>query len=457
MKEVGAVAAAGIPDDHEALMQAVREKLREHAPLLRCARSDAAARRQVRDLVAHILARDGLGATRTEREQLADRLCDDLVGLGPVEPYLRDEEVTEVMINGPNTVYVERNGVIELTPAAFRGPEHLEDVIQRIVAPLGRRIDQSNPFVDARLPDGSRVHAIIPPLAVGGPYVTIRKFRRRLLSPDDLVAAGTCTAEMMRFLGMAVQAGCNLVVSGGTGSGKTTTLNALSTFIPRNERIITIEDAAELMLRQEHVLSLEARPANIEGKGAVGIRTLLRNALRMRPDRIIIGEVRGAEAFDLLQALNTGHSGSMTTVHANGPRDAIHRIASMVLTAAEELPLAAVLSQIGSCIHLIAQQARLRDGSRRITSIAAVEEGRHGPRIRELYRFEPEGVSPSGQVLGSFRHTGAPVTRRIAAKFQAAGLPLPEAAEPSPRRAPRRLRHLGLAGQRGEVKTPCRS
>lgn len=403
----------------EAVLERLRnEWLAGQEALLGAARTDAAARERLRDLVACTLARERVAWRREERERLAAEAVDELTGLGPLEPLLRDEEVTEIMVNGPGRIYVERGGVLEATAVAFRSEEQLAEILQRIVAPLGRRIDPSAPFVDGRLPDGSRVHAIIPPLALGGPFLTVRKFRRRAMSPEDLVRNGTCSQEMMDFLAGAVRARCNLVVSGGTGSGKTTTLNALSACIDPGERVITIEDAAELRLQQAHVLALEARPANAEGKGEVTIRTLLRNALRMRPDRILIGEVRGGEALDLLQALNTGHEGGMTTVHANSPVDALRRLATMALMAGSGLPHPAVLEQIGATIDLVVQQARLPGGERRLTAIAAVGLRQGRPVLRGLFAHRSAGE-------GAFVRLPAPFPARLAAKFRAAGVPLP--------------------------------
>lgn len=326
----------------------------------------------------------------------------DRLGLGLLEPLLKDDEVTEVMVNGPYSVYVEKGGLLRRVPVAFRDAQVLEDVIQRIIAPLGRRIDQASPFVDARLPDGSRVHAIIPPLALTGPYLTIRKFRRDVLSPERLVESGTCSRATMEFMANAVRAGCNILVTGGSGAGKTTLINVLSSFMGAYERIIVIEDTAELRLQQEHVLHLEARPANLEGKGEVNLRTLVRNALRMRPDRLIIGEVRGGEAFDLVQAFHTGHEGCLASLHANSPRDALYRLANMVLMAGEVLPYPAVLNQIATAVDLIVQMTRRPDGSRRVSAVAAVEM-----RQGELY------ISPPRSSV------------RLADKFRSAGLDLP--------------------------------
>jgi pilus assembly protein CpaF len=315
------------------------------------------------------LALDRTPLTREERRKLVREIADDILGYGPLEPYLRDSAVTEVMVNGPNQVYVERAGKLEMTNTSFLDDAHLLRIIDKIVSPIGRRIDESSPMVDARLPDGSRVNAIIPPLALRGPTLTIRKFSRDPYTMDDLITFGTVTPRAAHFLSACVRGKLNILISGGTGSGKTTTLNAVSAFIPNDERIVTIEDAAELQLQQEHVVPLESRPPNIEGQGEVRIRELVRNALRMRPDRIIVGEVRGAETLDMLQAMNTGHEGSLTTIHANTPRDALARLETLVLTAGVDLPLRAIREQIAAAFDLIVQISRLVDGSRRITHV----------------------------------------------------------------------------------------
>jgi pilus assembly protein CpaF len=322
--------------------------------------------------VTEQLALDRTPLTRDERRQLVREITDDILGYGPLEPFLRDESVTEVMVNGAERIYIERGGKIELTDSTFVDDAHLLRIIDKIVSQVGRRVDEASPMVDARLPDGSRVNAIIPPLALRGPTLTIRKFSRDPYTMDDLINFGTVTAKSAHFLAACVQGKLNVLVSGGTGTGKTTTLNALSAYIPGDERIITIEDAAELQLQQEHVITLEARPPNIEGQGEVKIRELVRNALRMRPDRIIVGEVRGAETLDMLQAMNTGHEGSLTTIHANSPRDALARLETLVLTAGVELPLRAIREQVASAFDLLVQITRLVDGSRRISHVTEV-------------------------------------------------------------------------------------
>jgi pilus assembly protein CpaF len=323
-------------------------------------------------VVTEQLALDRTPLTREERRQITREITDDILGYGPLEPMLRDDSVTEVMVNNYDRVYVERKGKIELADAAFVDNAHLLRIIDKIVSQVGRRVDEASPMVDARLPDGSRVNAIIPPLSLRGPTLTIRKFSRDPYTMDDLINFGTTTPEAAQFLSACVRGKLNMLISGGTGTGKTTTLNALSAFVPNDERIVTIEDAAELQLQQDHVITLESRPPNIEGEGEIRIRELVRNALRMRPDRIIVGEVRGAETLDMLQAMNTGHDGSLTTIHANTPRDALSRLETLVLTAGVELPHRAIREQISSAFDLLVQIARLVDGSRRITHITEV-------------------------------------------------------------------------------------
>ena len=322
--------------------------------------------------VTEQLALDGTPLTRDERRQLTREITDDILGYGPLDPLLRDDTVTEVMVNAFDRVYVERAGKIERTPVSFVDNAHLLRIIDKIVSQVGRRIDEASPMVDARLPDGSRVNAIIPPLALRGPTLTIRKFSRDPYTMNDLISFGTISAESAQFLAACVRGKLNILISGGTGTGKTTTLNAMSAFVPGDERIVTIEDAAELQLQQEHVITLESRPPNIEGQGEIRIRELVRNALRMRPDRIIVGEVRGAETLDMLQAMNTGHEGSLTTIHANSPRDALSRLETLVLTAGVDLPLRAIREQIASAFDLLVQISRLVDGSRRVTHVTEV-------------------------------------------------------------------------------------
>ncbi|MGH3028463.1 MAG: CpaF family protein [Gaiellaceae bacterium] len=341
-------------------------------PELFSARTNEDLSERVLRAVTEQLALDQTPLTRDERRQIVREITDDILGYGPLEPLLRDDAVTEVMINGPDRIYVERAGKLELTSSTFVDDAHLLRIIDKIVSQVGRRVDESSPMVDARLPDGSRVNAIIPPLSLRGPVLTIRKFARDPYTMDDLINFGSVSAKAAHFLAACVQGKLNVLISGGTGTGKTTTLNALSAFVPGDERIVTIEDAAELQLQQEHVITLESRPANIEGQGEVRIRELVRNALRMRPDRIIVGEVRGAETLDMLQAMNTGHEGSLTTIHANSPRDALSRLETLVLTAGVELPHRAIREQISSAFDLLVQITRLVDGSRRLSHITEV-------------------------------------------------------------------------------------
>ena len=360
----------------------------------------------VRQIVAKM---DGSGELDAllDREELVSDVLNEALGLGPLEIYLADESVSEIMVNAPTEVYVERSGRLERVQKSFSSPRAVLGVIERIVAPLGRHVDESSPLVDARLPDGSRVNAIIPPLALKGPALTIRKFKRDLLTAADLVALGALTPAMAEFLDTCVKACRNIVISGGTGSGKTTLLNVLAGYIPEGERIVTIEDAAELQLPQEHCVRLEARPANIEGKGAVTIRDLVRNALRMRPDRIVVGECRGGEALDMLQAMNTGHDGSLTTLHANSPRDALARLETMVLMSGMELPLRAIREQVASAVNLIIQQQRFPDGTRRIAAVSEIC-GMEGDAIavQDVFRFEQDGFDGEGRVVGGFVATG---------------------------------------------------
>jgi pilus assembly protein CpaF len=380
-------------------------------------------RRQIEDVFGRVIDEEGLALTRAERVRMLEQITDEIIGLGPLEPLLRDESISEVMVNGPRQVYIERSGRLELTNVVFQNDDHVMRIIDRIIAPIGRRVDESSPMVDARLTDGSRVNAIIPPLSLVGPVITIRKFSASPLTVDDLVRFGTATQDMFEFLRASVEARLNLFVSGGTGSGKTTTLNVLSSFIPNDERIVTIEDAAELQLRQEHVVTLESRPPNIEGRGAIPIRELVRNALRMRPDRIIVGECRSGEALDMLQAMNTGHDGSMSTGHANSPRDMLSRLETMVLMAGVELPVRAIREQIASAVDLIVHQARLKDGTRRITNITEVQ-GMEGDVIvmQDVFVFEQTGVI-EGKIQGRLKPTG--IRPKFVEKFEVQGIHLP--------------------------------
>jgi len=357
------------------------------------------------------------------RNQLFKDILDELLGYGPIQPLLEDESISEIMVNGPKKIYVERKGQLMKVPITFEDDAHLIRIIERIVLPLGRRIDADNPTVDARLPDGSRVNAVVPPVAIDGPILTIRKFRKDKLTVAQLIEYGSLTPHMAEFLRACVIARLNIIISGGTGSGKTTLLNALSGFIPENERIVTIEDAAELQLQQDHVVRMETKHGGEDGRGERTIRDLVRNALRMRPDRIVVGEVRGGEALDMLQAMNTGHDGSLTTLHANSPRDAISRLETMVLMSGMDLPLKVVRQQISSAVDLIVQQTRLRDGSRRITAVTEVA-GMEGDTVvlTDIFKFEQTGVDDNGKIKGEMKPTG--IRPLFYPRLEAAGLKL---------------------------------
>jgi pilus assembly protein CpaF len=383
----------------------------------------AEVRQQVQEVFNTILETESIVLSRAERLRLFESISAEILGYGPIEPLLRDDTITEVMVNGPKQVYIERGGRIFKTDIAFENDEHVMRIIDRIVSPIGRRVDESSPYVDARLPDGSRVNIVIPPISLVGPVITIRKFSRDPFTVDDLIRFGTMTPEIAKFLESCVRARLNIIVSGGTGSGKTTTLNVLSSFIPAEERIVTIENAAELQLHQEHVVTLESRPPNIEGKGEIQIRDLVINSLRMRPERIIVGECRGGEALDMLQAMNTGHDGSLTTLHSNSPRDTLARLETMVLMAGMELPVRAIREQIASAVDLIVHQERLRDGTRKLVSITEVQ-GMEGDVIvlQDVFIFETTGVRDE-KVVGEFRPTG--VRPKFIEKFEALGIYLP--------------------------------
>jgi pilus assembly protein CpaF len=380
-------------------------------------------RRQVEEIFNNILENGNIILTRVERARLFEAVCAEILGYGPIDPLLKDESIGEIMVNGPKQVYIERDGKLVLTEVQFQDNEHVMRIIERIVSPLGRRIDESSPYVDARLPDGSRVNAVIPPIAVYGPVITIRKFSKDPFHADDLIKFGTLTPEMVTFLKACVEARLNIVVSGGTGSGKTTTLNVLSDFIPPDERIITVENAAELQLRQEHVVTLESRTANIEGRGEITIQQLVVNCLRMRPDRIIVGECRAGEALDMLQAMNTGHDGSLTTLHANSPRDALARLETMVLMAGHDLPVRAIREQIASAIQLILQQTRMKDGTRKVTAISEVQ-GMEGDVIvmQDVFTFEQTGIE-NGKIVGRMKPTG--IRPKFVERFESQNIYLP--------------------------------
>jgi pilus assembly protein CpaF len=365
-------------------------------------------RRQLQEHLKIILGREKVPLSTADRTQLVQDLTDDVLGYGPISGLLNDPEVTEVMVNGPTRVYIERSGKIVKSGASFIDENHLKRIIEKIVAQIGRRVDESNPMVDARLPDGSRVNAVISPLAIGGPFLTIRKFAKDPFTVEDLINFGSFSRTVAQFLDACVKGRLNVIVSGGTGTGKTTALNVLSSFIPHDERIVTVEDAKELQLHQDHVLALESRPPNIEGKGEVRIRDLVRNTLRMRPDRIVVGECRGGEALDMLQAMNTGHDGSITTVHSNSPRDTLARIETMVLMAGMDLPVRAIREQMASAIDLIVHLTRLRDGTRRVTHVSEVQ-GMEGDVIvlQDLFLFDfGMGVDETGRFLGHLKSTG---------------------------------------------------
>lgn len=379
----------------------------------------------ITDYCQRVLDENPFAIPQGEKPRLIADIRDEVLGLGPIEALRKDDAITEIMVNGPRQVFVERMGKLELTDAKFHDTAHLMNIIERILTPLGRRVDESSPLVDARLEDGLRVNIIIPPLSLVGPCLTIRKFSKTPLSVDNLISFGTMDEKMATFLRACVKARINILVSGGTGSGKTTTLNVISSFIPEGERIVTIEDAAELRLQQQHVVTLEARPANLEGKGAITIRDLVRNALRMRPDRIIVGEVRTGEALDMLQAMNTGHDGSLTTAHTNSPRDVLSRLETMVMMSGLELPERAIREQISSAIDLIIHQARLRDGSRKITYITEVQK-MEGTTIttQDIFRFEQTGFDNNGKILGHFVPTG--LRPSFLEKFEISGIKLPD-------------------------------
>lgn len=395
----------GAPD----IRRAIHQKLIERLDLARTPRGQQVTdelRKDVLDVLEQLVLEERVPLHL--RAKIVRDVADEALGLGPLETLLSDPNVSEIMVVDPNVIYVERDGRLELTGRSFSDADAVRAVIERIVTPLGRRIDEASPLVDARLPDGSRVNAVIPPLALRGPCITIRKFRAGALELKDLIERESLSRDMARFLEAAVRVRKNIVISGGTGSGKTTLLNILSAAIPRGERIVTIEDAAELSLKQSHVVSLESRPPNLEGKGEYTIRDLVKNALRMRPDRIVVGECRGGEALDMLQAMNTGHEGSMTTTHANSPREAVGRLETLCLMSGVELPLVAIRRQIAGSVHLIVQQSRLADGSRKVTSIAEVVEvdERGEVVVRELYSYQVEGTGPDGRIVGKFIATG---------------------------------------------------
>lgn len=411
--------------DFEALKSHIHGKLVEKLDLTRVSELEGdSLRREIRVVVEHLCDTENPLLNRSERERLVEEVLDEAFGFGPLEILLKEEGVADIMINGPKNVFIERGGRIQKSDVTFRDNDHLLQILDRIVSRVGRRIDETSPMVDARLPDGSRLNAIIPPLALDGPSLTIRRFGSNPLTLEDLLKFGAFTPEMVMFLEGAMKARMNMIISGGTGSGKTTLLNTLSSFISNENRVITIEDAAELQLQQEHVLRLETRPPNIEGKGRVTATDLVKNALRMRPDRIIIGECRGGETLDMLQAMNTGHDGSLTTVHANNPRDAISRIETLVNMSGCDLPLSAVRKQIASAVQLIIQANRLQGGPRKVTYITEVV-GMEGETIvmQDIFRFVQDGINEQGKAFGHFESTG--VRPKCIEHLEAGGVRLP--------------------------------
>jgi pilus assembly protein CpaF len=396
--------------------------LSEIDPSMDVTRTDE-VRRTIQNLFEQILTEENIVLSRPERARLFEQISAEILGFGPLQSLLEDDTITEIMVNGPKNVYIERKGKVHRVPITFESNDHVMRIIDRIVAPLGRRIDESSPYVDARLPDGSRVNAVIPPISLVGPVLTIRKFSKNPITVDQMIQFGSVSAEAVQFLKACVEARLNIIISGGTGSGKTTLLNVLSSFIPSDERIITIENAAELQLRQEHVVTLESRPPNIEGRGEITIRDLVMNSLRMRPERIIVGECRGGETLDMLQAMNTGHDGSMTTAHANTPRDALSRIETMCLMAGMDLPIRAIREQVASAVDLICQQERMRDGTRKVTTVTEIS-GMEGDVITmtDIFVFEQTGTE-NGRIVGRLRPTG--LRPKFMDKIESAGIHLP--------------------------------
>jgi pilus assembly protein CpaF len=414
---------AGSRDQHADIKTRVQNQLiAELDPKMDMSRTDE-VRSTIEELFDQILAEENLPLSRAERQRLFETIVAEILGYGPIEPLLADDTVSEIMVNGAKQIYVERSGKLVKTNLVFESDDHAMRIIDRIVAPLGRRVDESSPYVDARLPDGSRVNAIIPPLAINGPTLTIRKFSKTPLTVDNLVEWGSITPEAVHFLRACVIARLNVVVSGGTGSGKTTLLNILSGFIPEDERIVTVENAAELQLQQEHVVTLESRPPNIEGKGEVTIRDLVINCLRMRPDRIVVGECRGGEALDMLQAMNTGHDGSLTTAHANSPRDTLSRLETMCLMSGMDLPVRAIREQVAAAVDVIVQQERMRDGSRKVVNITEVQ-GMEGDVIvmQDIFAFEQTGIE-AGKVIGRLKPTG--IRPKFMDQIESANIHLP--------------------------------
>jgi pilus assembly protein CpaF len=422
-RRVGAPSMPTTQDTYQDLKVRVQNKLLSNLDSNMDVTRTAEVRRTIQELFEQILNEENIVLSRPEKARMYEQIAAEILGFGPLQPLLDDDSITEIMVNGAKNVYVERRGKIQRAPITFENNEHVMRIIERIVAPLGRRIDESSPYVDARLPDGSRVNAVIPPISLVGPVLTIRKFARNPITVDQLIQFGSITPEAIQLLDACVKARLNIVISGGTGSGKTTLLNVLSGFIPADERIITIENAAELQLRQEHVVTLESRPPNIEGRGEITIRQLVINSLRMRPDRIIVGEIRDEAALDMLQAMNTGHDGSMTTLHSNSPRDTLSRLETMVMMAGMDLPVRAIREQVSSAIDVIVHQERLRDGTRKVVNICEVS-GMEGDVITmtDIYQFEQAGYE-NGKVIGRLRPTG--LRPRFYEKIEAAGIHLP--------------------------------
>jgi pilus assembly protein CpaF len=422
-RRISAPSPTSTQDTYQDLKNRVQTKLLSTLDPTMDVTQTADVKRTIQELFEQILNEENIILSRPERSRMFEQISAEILGFGPLQRLLEDESITEIMVNGSRNIYVERSGKIVRETMAFENDEHVMRIIERIVSPLGRRIDESSPYVDARLPDGSRVNAVIPPISLVGPVLTIRKFAKKPISVEKLIEFGSITPEAIQFLDACVRSRLNIVISGGTGSGKTTLLNILSSFIPADERIITVENAAELQLRQEHVVTLESRPENIEGKGEITIRQLVINTLRMRPDRIIVGEIRDEAALDMLQAMNTGHDGSMTTAHSNSPRDTLSRMETMTLMAGMDLPIRAIREQISSAIDLVVHQSRIRDGSRKVTHITDVS-GMEGEIITmtDLFVFEQAGYE-NGRVIGRLRPTG--LRPRFMEKIEQSGIHLP--------------------------------
>ncbi len=422
-RRVAGGASSANADTYKDLKNRVQNKLIQGMDPSTDVSQTAEVRKTIQDLFDTILAEENIVLSRADKTRLFEQIAAEILGYGPLQQLLEEDTVTEIMVNGAKNIYIERFGKIQRVPMTFESDEHVQRIIERIVSPLGRRVDESSPYVDARLPDGSRVNAIIPPLSLVGPVLTIRKFSKSPITVEQMIQYGTLTQEAVTFLKACVEARLNIIISGGTGSGKTTLLNVLSSYIPSDERILTIENAAELQLRQEHVVTLESRPANIEGKGEITIRQLVVNALRMRPDRIIVGEIRDEAALDMLQAMNTGHDGSMTTAHANSPRDVLARLETMVLMAGMDLTMRAIREQVSSAVDLIIHQERLRDGTRKVVNITEVT-GMEGDVISlmDIFEFKQLGID-NGKVVGQLRATG--LRPKFMPKIEASGIHLP--------------------------------